>query len=152
MHGQSFCKSHSTRDTLQAFSGSMRPFSLGPGPVLSLFLQDSPPLARVSFRESAAARLAARPSAASASSAAASPRRVRLQMTSEVSQPIAFVKCSGQESFPKFKLMPVTAWPGPADPVLEAIKAENRRRDQKRATADKVAAREAVFALQLAHV
>jgi hypothetical protein len=65
------------------------------------------------------------------SSSAPSPQRKKLQMTAQPAEPAALVLRSGQESFPKFKLKPLQEWPH--DPVLDGVKTEHLRRDQRRA-------------------
>ena len=62
-------------------------------------------------------------------SSAPSPQRKKMQMTTQLAEPAALVSRSGQDSFPKFKLKPLQEWP--REPVLDGVKAEHLRRDQK---------------------
>ena len=53
-----------------------------------------------------------------------------LIMSSDMAEPCAFVKRSGQESFPSFRLKKAVIWP--ESTFLTAVKQEHARRDQRR--------------------
>ena len=69
-------------------------------------------------------RRGADPRAASSSSAPL------LIMSSDMTEPCAFVKRSGQESFPSFRLKKTGDWP--ESTFLTSVKQEHARRDQRR--------------------
>ena len=56
--------------------------------------------------------------------------KVELQMSTDMASPVGLVTRGGQEAFPKFKLQCLAAWP--VNPVLDAVKAEHKRRDLRR--------------------